>query len=139
MTTYTDYTFYTDTYLGTVIASVDFAALALRASATLDQLTYNRVAAIVTAATDTDTIDKIKKATCALAEELQLQDDAGGIDGIASESVGNHSVSYADNSSRKSTNLNKNFNAVSAWLTGTDLLYKGFASGEYSGVLDEDL
>lgn len=139
MATYADYTFYTGTYLGSAIASVNFAALALRASAVLDQLTYNRAAAIVTAATDTATIDKIKKATCAIAEELQSQDSNSGADGIASESIGNHSVTYSENSRMKSTNLNKNFNAASSWLVGTDLLYKGFASGEYSGVLDEDL
>lgn len=136
---YADYTFYTTTFLGTAIASSgDFAALALRASAVLDQLTYNRAVAIITAATDTVTIDKIKKATCALAEELHIQDTANGVDGISSESIGNYSVSYSDNSNRKQTNSNKNLNAITLWLTGTDLLYKGFASGEYSGLLDED-
>jgi len=135
---YADYTFYTGTYLGTAIVSADFAALALRASAVIDQITFDRAAVVVTAATDTVTIDKIKKAMCAVAEELQTQDRSGGIDGITSESIGNYSVSFAVGAKKTLTSGQQLSNAASLWLANTDLLFRGFASGEYGGVLDDN-
>src|SRR4030067_401524 len=98
---YADYTFYTGTYLGTAIASADFAALALRASAVIDRITFQRAAAIVTAATDTTTIDLIKKAMCAVAEEIQTiaaEGTSGSV--ISAETVGSHSVTYAVSSAQ---------------------------------------
>jgi hypothetical protein len=129
---YADYTYYTGTYLGTAIASADFAALALQASAFIDQITFDRAAPIVTAATDTATITKIKNAMCAVAEQMQTNNAAGNIDGIASESVGNHSVSYNANASQQQTSTQKNINAAGLWLSNTSLLFRGFADGEYS-------
>jgi hypothetical protein len=134
MASYTDYTYYTNTYLGTAIASIDFARLALRASATIDNLTFDRAAV----ETDVATIDKIKMATCAVAEELQKQDLADGTDGIQSESVGSYSVSYAENSGKRLTNEMKQSKAAKLYLSSTGLMFRGFASGEYSGDIDAD-
>jgi len=135
---YADYTFYTGTYLGNAIASADFAALALRASAVIDQITFDRAAVVITVATDTVTIDKIKKATCAVAEELQTQDAAGGTDGITSESIGNYSVSFAVGAKKTLTSGQQLANAAGLWLANTDLLFRGFASGEYGGTIDDN-
>jgi hypothetical protein len=44
MANYADYTFYTDDYLGTAIAEADFPALALRATAVIDAITFGRAA-----------------------------------------------------------------------------------------------
>jgi len=88
MTAYTDSTYYTGTYLGNVIASADFPRLALRASAVIDQVTFGRASAIVTAATDTATIALIKMATCAVAVEALTAGKLTGyleyVEGIAS-------------------------------------------------------
>lgn len=131
-TPYTDYTYYTTTYLGTSIASADFARLALRASATIDQLTFQR------AATDTDNTDAIEMATCAVAEEIQQGEADGNADGIASESIGSNSVTYAAHSTKQMTATEKYSIAASLYLGSTGLMFPGFASGEYSGELDED-
>ena len=137
-TAYVDYTYYTTTYLGTDIASANFSRLALRASAVIDRITFNRAATVVIAATDTTTIDSIKMATCAVAEEIQRQEADGSVDGIASESVGNHSVSYAANSSKMQSNIDKSAIEAATYLASTTLLYRGFASGEYSSDYEED-
>src|SRR5574337_534283 len=105
MTVYVDYTYYTNTYLGTAIASTDFNALALRASAVIDQVTFNRAGPVVTAGTDTTTIAAIKNATCAVAEELQKQQTQP--DAVQSESQGQYSVSYARNSTKMKSNQTK--------------------------------
>ena len=129
-TSYVTYTYYTTTYLGTVIASADFARWALRASAVIDRLTYGR------AATETDVtkVDAIKMATCAVAETLQTQD--GAADGmIASESIGSHSVSYVQGSTKSKEGAQSD--AASLYLGSTGLMFRGFYSGEYSGDLDD--
>ena len=70
MAAYADYTYYPGTFLGTAIASTVFPRLALRASLMIDRLTFTRAAPVITANTDTATIDLIKMATCAVAEVL---------------------------------------------------------------------
>lgn len=131
MTVYANFAYYIGTFLGTAIAEANFPRLALRASAVIDQITVDRVAPIVTAGTDTATIDKIKMATCAIAEELQKQDAVDNTDGIQSESQGNYSVSYATSSAKLKTNLQKQQDAARTWLANTFLMYPGFNAGEY--------
>jgi hypothetical protein len=133
-TAYVTYTYYTTTYLGVAIASADFARYALRASAVIDRLTFDRAAL----ETDLATVDKIKMATCAVAEELQAEDLSGGADGIQSESVGASSVSYSVGSGKLLTNETKQSKAAKLYLASTGLMFKGFASGEYSGDADAD-
>lgn len=121
---YADFTFYEETYLGTAIAEADFPRLALEASAVIDRLTYDRAAAVVTAGTDADLIARIGLATCAVAETLQAQ--AGTADGITSERVGSHSVTYA----APTVHARVQAAAAATYLGGTGLLYRGFAAGE---------
>lgn len=128
-TAYVDYTYYTSTYLGTSIASTDFARLALRASAMIDKLTYDRAIG----ETDTDVIDLIKMATCAVAEELQTQETNSNLDGITSERVGNYSVAFGANARSARTNEEKQAQAAKLYLWNTGLMYRSFAEGEYAG------
>jgi hypothetical protein len=138
-TSYVDYTYYTTTYLGSLIASADFAALALRASAYIDKMTFQRAAVIVAAAAETAKIDSIQMATCAVAEELQRIDQAGvGSEGIKSESIGANSVTYQDRSYSTLSTLEKLTNSAGLYLTSTELLFRGFAEGE-SGTDVDDL
>lgn len=131
MTTYTDYAYYAGTFLGTAITEADFPRLALRASAVIDQITFNR------AASDTTNTTAIKNAACAVAEELQAEDRAGA-DGIQSESQGRYSVTYAAHSNKMKSNIAKQHDAASVWLANTGLLFAGFADGEYGGTTDDD-
>ena len=122
---YADFTYYSTSFFGTAIAEADFPRLALEASAVIDRVTFGR------AATDTENTTAIKNAMCAVAEELLNQRNAGGADGIASESQGQYSVSYLANSSRSKTNLEKLSEAARLWLDGTFLMFAGFSDGEY--------
>jgi hypothetical protein len=132
-TAYVTYTYYTTTYLGTAIASADFARLALRASASINSMTFGRAAD----ETDLTIIDNIKMACCAVAEEIQRQ-EASPDDAIQSESIGANSVTYAATSSKLLTNEAKREKAAKEYLGNTGLMFKGFASGEYSGAVDAD-
>lgn len=88
MAAYVTYAYYTGTYLGIAIAEADFPRLALRASETIDAMTNGRAAG----ETDENTVDLIRRATCAVAETLQQLEQSGGV--VQSERVGNYSVSY---------------------------------------------
>lgn len=129
MASYADFVFYSTVYLGTAIAQADFPRLALRASEAVDRLTFNRASAIVTAATDTDAIDRIQKATCAIAEEIQKQ-DMTGVDGLTSERLGNYSVTYGEGAQAAMTNAQRLSNAARMYLGSTGLMFRGFAEGE---------
>jgi hypothetical protein len=128
---YADFTFYSTAYLGNLIAEADFPRLMVAASQFIDNVTFER------AATDTTNTDKIKRAACAVAEELYRQEQAGGADGVVSESQGQYSVSYGNNSSRAKSNQSKLENAARFWLGNTYLMFAGFNSGEYGGVYDD--
>jgi hypothetical protein len=128
MTAYADFTYYSGTYLGTAISEASFPALALKASAVIDQITFGR------AATDTENETAIKNAMCAVAEELQKQDAQGGADGIASESQGNYSVSYTTTSNKSKSNTQKLQDVARLWLANTYLMFAGFNSDEYGAA-----
>ena len=130
MAAYADYTFYTTTYLGTAIASADFARLALRASQVIDNATFNRAAAIVTADEDDETIELIQMATCAVAEEIQTQESSGSIDGVTSERVGSYSVTYGANARAMLSNEEKQERAARIYLGQSGLMYRGFLNEE---------
>jgi hypothetical protein len=131
---YVTYTYYQNTYLGTVVPSAVFSQFALRASARLDQLTYNRAVPIVTAATETDIIDLIKMAACALADELYSQYAIGGQDAIQSQTVGASSVTYALGATALKTSERKLSDAAKVYLGSTGLMYRGFNSDEIGSI-----
>ena len=72
---YADYTFYTDVYLGNVIPSADFNRLAQRSSDIIDIFTGNKIDNTVIS--DEETYTKIKKANCALAEQIYYKETFG--------------------------------------------------------------
>ena len=133
---YADYTYYTDTYLGTSIDEDDFDALALRASAQLDRITFNRASSV----TDEDDLDSLAMACCAVAEEIQSVNQEGSTGGITSERVGSYSVTYAENNIRQLSQVQRYENVARLYLENTNgnLLYKGFIAGEYSGTVAVD-
>lgn len=135
---YADFTYYQSTYLGTLIASADFAQLALRASAVIDKITFQRAAVVVTANEDADLIALIRMATCAVAETIQTVQQSGDVGAIQSETVGQHSVTYADGSIALMTVAQKYEDTARLYLEDTGLMFRGFASGEYGDDLDDD-
>lgn len=128
MTTYADFTYYTNTYAGSRVREVDFPGLALRASAWVDRLTFNRAAAVITANTDAAAVEGIKNAVCAVAEALMTVAEDG--DGVQSESVGNMSRSYSSASLRAQPTVLQLREAARPYLSGTGLMFPGLLSGE---------
>ncbi|QCT70833.1 hypothetical protein [Eubacterium maltosivorans] len=113
---YADFNYYQNSYFGTEITEErTFNGLALKASAFLDAITYNRI-------DKTQPIDDaVKNAACAVTEVRKTYDDGKG--GIASESVGKASVSYANADGK--TLEQESYNAAYPFLIGTGLLYQG--------------
>lgn len=115
---YADYTFYTDTYGGTAITAKEWPALALRASAYLDRLTFGRLAA-------GNVTDAVRLAVCAVAEaEQQTATPAG----VKSENVDGYDVTYEDGAARL-----QNLNA--ARLAAADLYLSRGDPLRYAGVM----
>lgn len=123
MAVYANYTFYTEQFRGTAIAQPDYDRLAMRASVLIDQVTFGRAVAVVAAGTDTDTVDKIKMAVCAVAEMLHKDESEGGE--IQSEQVGNHSVTYVKGPARSL--ISRTREEARPWLWDTYLMYGGLS------------
>lgn len=112
---YVDYEYYSETFLGDVIAQADFPKFAKRASDFIDEITFGRAAV----ETNEDIIGKIKDATCAVAEFLSQQPKDFGI--VESEKVGDVSMTY-----RVASAVKKLQHAIAAqYLAGTGIMYGG--------------
>lgn len=121
MAVYADYIFYTEQYMGTAIAQADFDRLARQASAMIDQLTFDRAAPIITADDNDDLIERIQLATCAVAEEIQKQEQGGQ---VQSERVGNYAVTYVTVSGM--SNQARLSNTARLYIGSSGLMYRGF-------------
>lgn len=131
MAGYVDYNYYVGTYGGTTIAMSSFIALANKASAFIDLLTMDRAAAYmaltVPSPEEAALIDKLKMATCAVMDEQDNFSQTGGV--VASESVGSHSVTYANTTNQS---LSKRLSgAAYPFLAHTGLMFRGFNADEY--------
>ena len=120
---YAEYDFYLNDYKGSAIPDATaYDRAAIEASAYLDYITHNRI--------DVEELtealkDKVKLAQCAVADVCykQAQDDVANV--VSSESVGNHSVSYAVSKvSFKQREIEK-YSKAKLYLRGTGLLYGG--------------
>jgi len=128
MAAFIDLAYYTGTYKGVAIPTDSFYRYADKATASVELHTFDRAGIIIDADTDTATIDKIKMATCAVAETLYHSDQqASGASGnVASERVGDHSVNYAVSQDSLLTLDAKVSNAMREYLAFTGLLFRGF-------------
>jgi hypothetical protein len=129
MAAYADYDFYITVYLGAAIAEDAFPALALRASEQIDALTFGRAPKVPE--TDQATLTLLGKACCAAAEVEQAAQQAGGAVGVQAERLGNYSVTYAAGSEKQLSLAQQVEQAVSKYLAGTGLMFRGFYEGEY--------
>ena len=134
MAVYVDYEFYTGEFGGSAIASANFTRLALLASALVDEVTFERAANVVEADSDASLIKKIQFAVCAVAEEIQAQEQNG--EQVSSEKVGQYSVSYVVNSDMQRSKKQRQKDAAKLFLGNSGLMFSGFSSEEYGGVPD---
>ena len=111
-----DYSFYTGTYHGT-LSEADFNRQAVKASAYLDRVTFNRLADV----TDATTLELAKLACCAAADAM-LANEQGG---VTSESNDGISVNYVEGSGPAKADGKRLREAVGLFLGGTGLLYRG--------------
>ena len=119
---YADYNFYLNDYKGSVIPDASaYERVAIDAGAYLSYITRGRI--------DTEVLTeaikgKVKLAQCAIADVCykQAQDDVANV--VSSETVGNHSVSYAAKASYQQRELEK-YSKAKIYLRGTGLLYGG--------------
>ena len=118
---YAEYDFYINDYKGSVIPDAPgYDRAAVEASAYLDYITHNHIKDLAD-----EIMVKVKLAQCAIADVCykQAQDESANV--VSSESVGNHSVSYAVSKvSFKQRELEK-YSKAKIYLRGTGLLYGG--------------
>ena len=128
MAAFIELAYYTGTYKGVAIPADSFYRYAERATSMVEFQTFERAGVIITAATDTETIDKIKMATCAAADALYFADQqaSGAAGTVASERVGDHSVNYAISAETALSVNAKVSNAIREYLAFTGLLFRGF-------------
>lgn len=119
---YADYSFYTTEYKGSLIPETAFAGVERAASAYIDYLTHNH---IVMADLPDKVQEKVKMAVCAVAETCykQLTDEDSTT--VSSESVGNHSKSYAVVKKGFDDRQREKLANAKTYLHGTGLLYGG--------------
>ena len=118
---YANYDFYTNDYKGSVIPDApSYDRAAIEASAYLDYITHNHIKGL----TD-EIMAKVKLAQCAIADVCykQAQDDVANV--VSSETVGNHSVSYAVTKVNYKQRDVEKYSKARIYLHGTGLLYGG--------------
>lgn len=113
---YADFEYYKMIFYGSKITDCNtFNGLALKASAFLDTITYGRI-------DKTQPIpEAVKNAMCAVVDVMQVYDSGHG--GIASESVGKESITYANAEGK--TLEKESYKVAYPFLSGTGLLYRG--------------
>ena len=125
MAAFIDLAYYTGTYKGVAIPTDSFYRYAERATSMVEFHTFERAGVIITANTDTATIDKIQMATCAAADALYNADLQANGGSIASEKVGDYSVNFAVSPDTALTVNAKVSNAMREYLAFTGLLFRG--------------
>nr|DAI95702.1 MAG TPA: Head Tail Connector Protein [Caudoviricetes sp.] len=122
MTAYADYAYYRDNFHGSTVSESDFPGLAVKASAFIDRLTFNRLRSA-------DIIpDEAKMATCAVAERIQVVEKSGVLNvnaAVKSENNDGYSVSYNDFSLVRAQLYTDYEDAALPYLYGTGLMYAG--------------
>jgi len=119
MTNYADYAYYTDTYKGAVIDTASsFLRYSAKATQTIKLNTFGRV--------DKDNIpEEVKMCCCELAELIYRHETTEDNGNIASEKVGEYSVSYVAKDIQEKSLAEKKQDILSNWLAMTGLLYRG--------------
>lgn len=113
---YADYAFYGSQYYGSTIPPGEFMRLAARASEYIDHITFGR-------AREHSNDDEVKRATCAVAEELHKQEQGGE---VTMRTVGPWTEQYAVSEYAAKQSPACKLKAIAArYLCNTGLLYRG--------------
>ena len=115
--TYADYAYYTDTYKGAVLDAASFPLYAQKATQNIILHTFGRIP-------ENNVPEAAKMCCCELAEEM-YKHDKGDVGNIASEKVGERSVSFVDKEKAESVFRGKCVSIIYNWLATTGLLYRG--------------
>jgi len=117
MTNYADYTYYTSTYKGVAVDATSFNSYSRKATLEIKKYTFNRI-------DEVSIPDETKMCCCEIAEILfkDKQEDAKG---IASEKVGEYSVSYVSPEAKEKLLSVSIRSIIYNWLENTGLLYRG--------------
>lgn len=124
MDAFIDYLYYVNNG-GSSILESEFDRYALRASFQVDLLTFKRAEAIITAGTNLPLIDRIKRATMAVADVMKEYSVSQANLGIQSEKVGDHSVQYRGDDELRSCETQAISSVVEIYLGHTGLMYPG--------------
>ena len=126
MAAFADYTYYLDTYGGTIIPAEAFEKAMRDASREVNRYTLERAEAVLAANSDLSLIEKIKFAACAVAEVIyQYGNQIMGRRDIASESVGDHSVSYLSADQLRANEVHAITETINGYLGLTGLMFLG--------------
>jgi len=126
MAAFADYTYYLDTYGGTIIPAEAFEKAMRNASREVNRYTLERAEAVLAANSDLSLIEKIKFAACAVAEVIyQYGNQIMGRRDIASESVGDHSVSYLSADQLRANEVHAITETIEGYLGLTGLMFLG--------------
>src|SRR5574344_2916989 len=124
---YADYAFYKDVYLGNVATEEEFPRIAERASEIIDVLTYNRITNELMNSDET-LANKIKKANCALAEQIHYEETAisnNSNGNISSIKAGEETITYTQSNSSSYLEQKERYMSaltnISKYLIGTNL------------------
>lgn len=118
---YADYNFYITEYMGSAIPDTAYAAIARAADAYINYITHNR---IKVDELPEWVLERVKMAACAVAETCYKQESDEDAT-VASESVGNHSKSFAVVNRSFADREREKLTKAKQYLHGTGLLYGG--------------
>ena len=119
---YADYKFYKSEYLGSAIPETAFAGVERAAGAYVNYLTHNR---IVMADLPEEVQRRVKMAVCSVAEVCYKQVSDEDSNTVSSETVGNHSRSYAVVKKSFDDRQREKLINAKTYLHGTGLMYGG--------------
>jgi hypothetical protein len=117
MTNYADYTYYIGIYKGAVIDTASFNKCARKATLEIKKYTFNRV-------DDASIPDDVKMCCCEVVEAIH-KSETEDTKGIASEKVGEYSVSYVSPEAKEKLLSVSVRSIIYNWLSMTSLLYRG--------------
>lgn len=117
---YADYSYYIDSWAGTLIPAQSFDQFARKAERLINFVTQHRISEVT---------DEVKNAVCAAAEAAyEIRSSVANVpNGVKSENTDGYSVTYKDYDANelKYKEQNAMLAAIRQELSGTGLLYQG--------------
>lgn len=118
MQIYADYSFYHNTYKGSLISESAFNLYAIKATKIIQDYTFGNVPDVIP--------EEVKYCCCEIADALSEYQNSNAVksieSGVSSESVGGWSVSYgSDNSAVATAFKRKISDIINVWLSDTGL------------------